>query len=502
MRAKNIYLSIFLITFMLVAQSSYAITKKPFNFVIGVDGNFKAAMAAAASAASSGARYYIFFPDGEYDIGTLTGDSNQKTTFSVSNVSFIGQSSDKTVIFNKSINEGISITSTLYFNKADNLYLQDLSVLNKATWNQPSLYSQTGRHVAVQEQGNKIIYKNVKLLSTQDTYYTKGTRTYWEDGEIHGTTDFICGDGDLFFNKVLLYIDKVSYITAPSTTTNYGYVFSNCTIDGSVSSYQLGRSWGSAKCVFINTTMQKLPTAAAWGDPMNSVPVVFAEYNSKTSSGSLVDLSKRRTSYTKDVTVTLNPVLSASQAAGYTVEKVLSGSDSWKPSELTKQVSAPVVLRDGSSLKWSDDENALCWVTFKDGKYYKCVTTPSCALTAADLNGKYTVRAANSMGGLGASSNIIDASVTIVAGRAPYDYKPVSFYNPAEKTLNIRAGGSKMLKVTIFSLDGKTMYSEKFNAVSTNSDIIEIPVGGLNSGIYLVRSEFDDMVKCGYMNLQ
>ncbi|NLD46992.1 MAG: hypothetical protein GX660_07310 [Clostridiaceae bacterium] len=102
-----------------LTQALFAVTKRPFNFVIGVNGNFKEAMAAAA--ASSAERFYLFFPDGEYDVGTLTGNSNQMTTFSVSNVSFIGQSADKTVIFNKSIDEGISITSTLHFNKANNL---------------------------------------------------------------------------------------------------------------------------------------------------------------------------------------------------------------------------------------------------------------------------------------------------------------------------------------------------------------------------------------------
>ncbi len=77
--------------------------------------------------------------------------------------------------------------------------------------------------------------------------------------------------------------------------------------------------------------MKKLPTSAAWGDPMNVVPSLFAEYNSKTASGALVDLSGRRTTYTKNgTTVRLNPVLSASEAAKYTVENVLGGSDNCK----------------------------------------------------------------------------------------------------------------------------------------------------------------------------
>jgi pectin methylesterase-like acyl-CoA thioesterase len=191
---KSIHLSLILyIYFLFTIDTTAAVKKKTFDFVVGVDGNFKAAMTAAAKSASSGNRYLLFFPNGQYDIGKLTGDANEVTTFPTSNVSFIGENADSTVIFNKAINEGISITSTLFFKNANNLYLQDISILNKANYRNGSNLSQTGRYVAVREQGDRLIYKNVILLSTQDTYYTQGTRTYWENGEIHGSVDFICG---------------------------------------------------------------------------------------------------------------------------------------------------------------------------------------------------------------------------------------------------------------------------------------------------------------------
>ena len=395
----------FAFIFCIATSNSFAITKKKFDFVVGVNGDFKAAITAAANAASSGNRFYIFFPDGEYNIGALTGDANQKTTFSTSNVSFIGQSTDKTVLFNKSINEGISITATLYFNKADNLYLQDLTIYNKANYGNTASYQETGRHVAVQEQGNKYIYKNVKLLSTQDTYYTKGTRTYWETGEIHGTTDYICGSGDVFFEQCRFFNLKKSAMTAPSTTSAWGYVFNSCTIDGNVSGYTLGRSWNTAKAVFINTTMKQLPDEKGWGDPMNSVPQVFAEYKSKNASGGLIDLSKRRTDYTKDGnTVKLNPVLTDSQAAQYTVENVLGGTDQWRPKELTKQLVVANARFEGNLVRWDANENALCWVVFKNGKYLGNTTVNSFDVSSTVTGDLITVRAANAMGGLGASS--------------------------------------------------------------------------------------------------
>ncbi len=481
-------------------QSRLTITRKSFDFVVGVDGDFKAAMTAASKGAS-GKRFYLFFPNGEYNIGTLTGNSNQMTTFSTSNVSFIGQSADSTIISNKSIQEGISVTSTLYFSNANNLYLQDLTVLNKANYGDPSTYSTTGRHVAIMEQGNDIIYKNVKLLSTQDTYYTKGKRTYWENGEIHGTTDFICGGGDIFFNECLIYTDKNSTITAPATSTSWGYVFMNCTIDGTVNTYKLGRSWSnSPKCVYINTTMKKVPASAGWGDPMNVVPSLFAEYNSKTASGSLVDLSGRRTTYTLNgTTVTLNPVLSADQAAKYMVANVLKGNDNWQPDNLAKQVSAPVVRREGATITWNDDENALCWAVFRDGKYYKCVTSNSCDIASA-AQAKYTVRAANAMGGLSPASDT-DVPVAAVTSAANVTNAALPlFFNPVRRAIVIREAAPGNLTAAIYSIDGRLVLSMNLKADAGVGEI-EVPIGRLEKGMYLIRIESDGFVQNGHINL-
>lgn len=57
-----------------------------------------------------------------------------------------------------------------------------------------------GRAVCLWDQGTKTICKNVRLLSYQDTYYSnlQGAVKYFEDCEIHGTVDFICGDGKTY----------------------------------------------------------------------------------------------------------------------------------------------------------------------------------------------------------------------------------------------------------------------------------------------------------------
>ncbi|WP_294985923.1 pectinesterase family protein [uncultured Fibrobacter sp.] len=405
-----------------LAISASAVEKKKIDFVLGVDGDFKAAIAAAnASGASANNRFVLFVPDGEYDITKLTGDEHGKTTFSASNVSIVGQSVDKTIIWNTTDTEGISTTATLYFPKNNNMYMQDITLQNKGSYNSGN----AARQVALQQnEGDKFIYKNVLLLSGQDTYYTKKGRTYWEGGEIDGTVDFICGGGDVFFEGTKLVMTRNGgYITASQNPGDWGYVFNNATITVSNSSYNgtfyLGRSWGHAKTVFLNTKMIAQPKAEGWGPDMNSAPQVFGEYNSKDGDGNSVNTSMRKTYFNggKDASTatTLKTVWNASDAAKYTLSNVLKGSDNWDPTKLTAQVKAPKIEQQGAEIVWADDDNARAWVVFVNGRYKANVVAPSFALDGIAVGSKITVRAANSMGGLGAYSNevaTVDANAT------------------------------------------------------------------------------------------
>lgn len=428
------------------------VSKKAFDFIVGKDGDFKAALTAASAASASGNRFRVFVPNGSYNIGSLTGDANQMTTVSIPNVSFIGESADGVILYNKSIQESINSTATLYFTDiSDNIYMQDISLLNKMDYRTGTLL---GRGVALWDKGNKNIYKNVKLLSNQDTYYTGGDRSYLETCEIHGTVDFICGGGDIFFNECLLYMEERSgnCLTAPASNGAWGYVFSNCTIDGfpiNNGSYRLGRPWSNApKSVFLNTTMKVLPTTDAWGDPMNVVPAVFAEYNSMTASGTPVDLSNRRSVYTKDATtVTLNPVLSSEQAATYTIDNVVGGTDNWLPKLHTDQASAPHITGTLGSISWSDNDYVLCWAIFKNGQFVEFTTLPEYSIPAGTpKESVFTVRAANEMGGLGMTSNV---------------------FSPATVgTENIAMVPVKIINTMYFTIEGKQIHRlENFKGV-------------------------------------
>ena len=449
-----------------LAANASAVEKRKLDFVVGVDGDFKAALNAAKSAqANSSSHFVIFFPDGEYNIGNLTGNENQLTNFTASHVSLVGQSVDKTVVYNKSINEGISITATLYFNGVSDVYLQDITLLNKANYGDEGNCGSACRHVTVQQVGDMFVYKNVKLLSTQDTYYTKksgASRTYWEGGQIEGTVDFICGDGNVFFEGTNLVMRRSGgYITASQNNTDWGYVFNNTTITVTNNSFNntfyLGRSWARAKTVFLNTKMVAQPKAEGWGPDMNSAPAVFGEYNSKDGNGNAVNTSQRKTRFDggKDASTatTLKTVWNASDAAKYTLANVLSG---WDPTKLTAQVSAPKIAQEGAEITWSNDDNARAWAIFVNGKYKANVTSPSFPLEGIATGSKITVRAANAMGGLGASSNevtTLDASAT---------YYNVSLNEPIGGTIETSFSGNKVMEGKDAVFTAKSLAGWKF----------------------------------------
>lgn len=477
------------ISFSFTTLNKPFVTKKKYNFIVGVDGDFAAAKTAAQAASASGERFFIFFPNGQYDLGNTTGDATQKTVIGIPNVSYIGQSADGVVLFNEPTIEGIQTTPTINFTSSStDVYMQDMTILNKMDYRK-GVFS--GRAVAIHDQGNKSIYKNVKMLSNQDTFYTGGNRIYLENSEIHGTVDFIFGGGDVFFNECTLYLENRSgnVITAASTslTTNWGYVFNNCTIDGfdiNNGGYSLGRPWqGAPKVAFLNTTMKKLSKPDAWSE-WGALPSVYAEYNTTTSTGSLVDLSNRKTNYSdgKGGSVTLNPVLTSTQAANYTVENVLTGTDSWQPKLFTDLITAPVVAINGTELNWADNNYVLGWAVLKDDVFMDFVTTNSYTIPNGTTTGKYTVRAANSMGGLGLSSNEVDlASLSVKENQL----QAIKVYpNPVlnDKFFVSIPSQNENTTLELYGLDGKQLIKKE-----VKNTVEEVSVQGIPSGLYLLK---------------
>ena len=352
------------------------------------------------NAVANAARTYIFLPNGTYDLGDKC-----LTTISGSNISIIGESMDKTIIVNKPAVEGIGVTATL-FNTSTGLYMQDLTLKNAYPFD-----LSTGRAVCLQDKGTQTICKNVKMLSYQDTYYSNNNsgQYYFENSDIHGIVDFICGGGDAFFNKCTLTLEpgKGSYITAPYTDgTNYGYVFDGCKIVGTEKdSFTFGRAWGgSARCAFINTILDsnaaKNIAATRWTPGgMNVIAENFWEYNTVDETGKVISPAENTVKFTKDSkTNEYNTIMTAEKAASFSLDKIFG---TWKPADLAAQKAAVTTTEKDGKLSWVGD--AQMYLVLKDGKFY--AMTSDKALDLNGENGSWTVRAANEMGGFGKVSS-------------------------------------------------------------------------------------------------
>lgn len=410
------------------------VTKALYDFIVPTDGDFKTALDAAAKRTDTSKRFRIFIKQGDYKIpadekSKVTGSdgksyANPTTYMNTPNVSIIGEGMDNTSLTNTVPNsgqsanvlEGIGKGDVLCLQKgATNTYFQDLKVYS-------SMGDAKGRDIVLNDQSNKTICKNVSLWAYQDTYVSNNQngKFYFEDGILRGRTDYLCGKGDVYYNNVELWIcEKGGYLAVPSQPKKYGYIFKDCTIKDATAAkdlngnYALGRPWGKGTpiALYIDTKMEAIPSAAGWNEMSGGYPKRFAEYNSYTSTGSVVDLKDRKKVYdaydSKDGDNYVNrrnetagdPILTAEEAATYTIETVMGQDDDWDPTAATEQASAPTNVKlNGTTLAWDNNDYALLWAVCKNGKVVDFTITPSYIVD--DASATWSVRAANEMGGL------------------------------------------------------------------------------------------------------
>lgn len=410
------------------------VTKALYDFIVPTDGDFKTALDAAAKRTDTSKRFRIFIKQGDYKIpadekSKVTGSdgksyANPTTYMNTPNVSIIGEGMDNTSLTNTVPNsgqsanvlEGIGKGDVLCLQKgATNTYFQDLKMYS-------SMGDAKGRDIVLNDQSNKTICKNVSLWAYQDTYVSNNQngKFYFEDGILRGRTDYLCGKGDVYYNNVELWIcEKGGYLAVPSQPKKYGYIFKDCTIKDATEAkdlngnYALGRPWGKGTpiALYIDTKMEAIPSAAGWNEMSGGYPKRFAEYNSYTSTGSVVDLKDRKKVYdaydSKDGDNYVNrrnetagdPILTAEEAATYTIETVMGQDDDWDPTAATEQASAPTNVKlNGTTLAWDNNDYALLWAVCKNGKVVDFTITPSYIVD--DASATWSVRAANEMGGL------------------------------------------------------------------------------------------------------
>ena len=417
-----------------------AVTKALYDFVVPTDGDFKAALDAAAKRTDTSKRFRIFIKQGDYKIpadesSKVTGSdgnsyANPTTYINTPNVSIIGEGMDNTSLTNTvpssgqaaNVLEGIGKGDVLCLQKgATGTYFQDLKMYS-------SMGDAKGRDIVLNDQSNKTICKNVNLWAYQDTYVSNNQngKFYFEDGILRGRTDFLCGKGDVYYNNVELWMcEKGGYLAVPSQPKKYGYIFKDCTIKDATAAkdlngnYTLGRPWGKGTpiALYIDTKMEAIPSAAGWSEMSGGYPKRFAEYNSYTSTGSVVDLKDRKKVYdaydSKDGDnyvnrrneTTESPILTAEEAATFTLETVMGQDDDWDPTAATEQASAPTNVKlNGTTLTWDNNDYALLWAICKNGKVVNFTITPSYVVD--DASATWGVRATNEMGGLSEATTI------------------------------------------------------------------------------------------------
>ena len=447
-KSGNKYAEAVVISFTTMARPT--VTKALYDRVVSNIDELVEAINAAENRDDKTVRFRIFLKNGEYMLpqGTAQITHNVEladgtkaemvrndvvTYIKSNNISFIGESRDGVVITNTipaddtfngkygeaSVFEGIG-SSDVIQNSGSGLYWQDLTIST-------GMEDARGRDIALNDKGNKNVFKNVCLHGYQDTYVSNNQngKFYFEGGIIRGRTDYVCGKGDVYYNKVTFRQVKSGYLAVPSQPKQYGYIFQSCKIVGDTEdangTYTLGRPWGKGTpiALFIDTEMEIQPTVVGWSEMSGGYPKRFAEFGSHTSKGAAVDVSGRKTEYdaydSKDGDIYVNrrteynnPILTAEEAAVPTLNAVMGQDDDWQPTLLTEQAPVPGnVAADAATITWDDSNYALLWAVCKDGKVVAFTTTPS--YTATEV-GEYAVRAANEMGGLGEMSQIVVVS--------------------------------------------------------------------------------------------
>lgn len=298
----------------------------------------------------------IFLPNGTYDFGETV-----LTTISANNVSLIGESMEGTIIRNApdKSKESIDKTATL-LNTSKNLYIQDLTIQNALDY---YAIGGTGRAVCLQDKGENTICKNVKMLSYQDTYYSnKASKFYWEDSEIHGCVDYLCGDGDIIYNRCKFVNESrkkdvkngSDILCAPSTSDacKWGYTFLDCSISSLCSDFTFARGWSNVpRAQFIRTTIldNSLASTRFNVQGINVVPDKFGEFGTKNANGETTTPASNKVTFKgKNDSKELETVLSADEAAKYTVANIFG---EWAPDKIAAQITdntkGSVFLVDG-----------------------------------------------------------------------------------------------------------------------------------------------------------
>ena len=422
-------------------------TASVFDAIVAQDGtgDYTTVQAAIdAAPANAATPWLIFIKKGEYK-GHITIPATKP------HIHLIGQGKDYVTISDERTSGtgqyGIEDGATLDI-ESDNIYMEGIDLINSYGVTQ----NNGPQALALCSKGDRLIMNKMGLRSYQDTWFTGKDdthRAYISNSLIEGAVDFFYGKGDAMIidNTINIVRKSGGYIVAPNQGENckWGYVFQNNIVTApgipSETDVWLGRPWHETpKTVYLNTRFEVTIPATGWYPTMGGIPALWAEFNSMDGQGNPLDLSQRRVDYYyyADAEKTqliegksAKAVLTAEEAAQYTVKNVCSGDDGWNPELITEACTTPEVTSADGILSWQPVAYAICYVVTQGDEVVAITTNTTydttTALASSENTESYKVQAVNEYGSL--SEYGIPATTTGITTIKQTDTKSATEYN-------------------------------------------------------------------------
>lgn len=404
MHTKNYFLS-FMVAFVF-CWTNLAAQEQPFTYVVATDnsGDFTTVQAAVDACKEGEQRSIIFIKNGTYK--EMVNVPKGKI------ISLIGESAEGVLItFDRDRGAGSDFTdfrdiTTCQFYGED-MYVEGLTIENSS--------GNVGQAEAHYVASDRQTYKNCRFLGYQDTQRTNsGARAYFKDCFIQGATDFIFGDGLMYYDNCTVNCVKGGgYVTAPAECAFFlrktenatgrvlrvTYIFRDCDItadpDVAADTYYLGRPWKEYSGVYyLNCKMGKHIKPQGWTEwNGNEKSACFAEYGSCDLSGNMLDVSGR---------IDWSFQLAQEDAEMFTPAYVFDKANSrvpYDPVALCEKVQSPQYAeQSGKQLTWMSVKGAIGYVILKNGKFMAATTATT--YSEDDLTGRYSIKSIAEHGAL------------------------------------------------------------------------------------------------------
>ena len=375
---------------------------------------------------------------------------NGRSILSSDNISIIGQSQDSTIIYSDPRVCGLYRSPIFSIsNNVKGTYMQDFTLENRfcnSMGNQPDAYLkasnvkvETGGAPSIVDNGYHTVAKYVTLKAHDGTYVSspvedQQTDNYYEDCQLWGMHYPLLRNGQTWWQNpkvVLRYNSKrpacLSCIEHFSTQP-WGYILK----DGVFTAENAAARSKNEKAFCLGTLVRYSPVqtllnmkfdvaSAAVGYDVRiqggDEVIRFHEYGSVSAAGVPVDLSTRSTSIFSPGAGSDDYVLTATQAAEYTIENMFGSGEAYDPRVHTAQVDLDgvVLSQTDEGITWNGNSQAICYFIFRQNTetgnfefFDICQNEVYTPRDEANADGMvFYVRAANERGGLGKPSNTI-----------------------------------------------------------------------------------------------